>query len=1239
VLPLGPFVAENSKLCEQLHRFSRLQATRLIGSLGVLPQFHANTIRIEVLSHVAVIACKGSVEPKRENLAEWLRYFDEEAWISRQEDPVEDVFVGCVNSQFGSFRLLSGILADGCFVVERLITFLAKAESFPTSQQTLDVALSLLRLSDALANRCGLKRNTAGSGDSASNLAPPRWRELKPAFDALVFSRSDLESLGLSVQSCEQFIFKEEHLQLLLKERLWNSSLERHPLFQIEDGILIAEPSSLVRAIARWIVERITITHMGGWADMFHQQDNATIFVNDVANGLDINAIKFQSPALPDDMPPLLPFFGACDVGKPVVMLTYTPPFAAAAAEFDGFDKFSDEEQAAFDKYVFEVTTQLSKLPDFSGGLVLIAIASVGRGHIFGVKELGPKWHVHIAPLSDWIMLAADADCSALKLWKLGEHVEQLKTYNTEFLNPSGLIALWGFWRRSDFWLAPKDLDIHNPRNLLVIGTDFGVGPRLEARIRHDIHCVRSHDGTRWLSVQRLNPAPLFPSDEQSRVYADRVAAREQQLVGYVEREEIAWWVIAPRIEASPHHRDVLFQLWECVLQWTDRAANSIQRELSPDARSIEIQLELPDFARWELRQKRSKEKLVTIPFVTARPATSSMTITLHEEFLAEFNQPKNIAEQAIVRAIIAGAERLADAKLTDKKRESLVLETVGNEDARFFHILETHMVEHLVSSSFRAAPIFIADEDLAFAQIGLADLAGRPKSDAVLKGKRECQDFLRKTVEKLWECIETELKAFSRPSVVNACFRAIDEINKDAEHWIMTTRSVIAFHKEQKDTKGVFDACRNRRSIASIVNRILIETAQYAASTKTERRLNRADHAKLLAQIDLLITMAHHHDGIAYGFLKPELQIHPRGDVEVDRAFYEEVMQKYFSHRSDKLTDQAAKSYDSYFNRRKGSASTASEEQVDEFDVVFQAEFGFSVRQLLRISDLWRKLAIDSQQLSGIIEERYMVDLLRESADMTAAQSDQFLSRFTLPIRSGWDKDLPVRCSKQDVFPWRFRRNLSLLMRPLVQVTTDPVGWMISAPLFEKSARYLAGNIYEGRLPDRFFVSEELRCYIGEIVRKHGHAFTEQVADVFRKQGWEARTEVKMTELGTARYPDLGDIDVIGWSSATGVVFLVEAKRLTPALTVREVIQRLEDFRGDEKRKDSLGRHVRRIKWVQENPSGIAALTGIPATSVKFRPLLVTSESVPMQFFSEMNFPTDQIVPADDLVGYLARK
>ena len=198
-----------------------------------------------ILTHFAAIACKGNAEPKRTDLAKWLRYFNEDAWISRQEDPVEDAFIGCVNSDFGSFRLFSGILADGCFTVERLVAFLAKARSFPTFQETLDAGLALLRLSDALAGRCGLKRNTLGGGDSASNIALPRWRDLKPASAALVFTHAELQELHLSVQSLEPFIFNDDHLKLLANERLWNSSLERHPLLQIEDGILIAEPSSL----------------------------------------------------------------------------------------------------------------------------------------------------------------------------------------------------------------------------------------------------------------------------------------------------------------------------------------------------------------------------------------------------------------------------------------------------------------------------------------------------------------------------------------------------------------------------------------------------------------------------------------------------------------------------------------------------------------------------------------------------------------------------------------------------------------------------------------------------------------------------------------------------------------------------------------------------------------------------------------------------------------------------------
>ena len=77
---------------------------------------------------------------------------------ARMEDPVEDLFVGCVNSKFGSFRVFQGIFGDGAFLVERLLDFYAEKPDFPTFQETVDSVLSLLQLSEALAERVDLPR-------------------------------------------------------------------------------------------------------------------------------------------------------------------------------------------------------------------------------------------------------------------------------------------------------------------------------------------------------------------------------------------------------------------------------------------------------------------------------------------------------------------------------------------------------------------------------------------------------------------------------------------------------------------------------------------------------------------------------------------------------------------------------------------------------------------------------------------------------------------------------------------------------------------------------------------------------------------------------------------------------------------------------------------------------------------------------------------------------------------------
>ena len=129
------------------------------------------------------------------------------------------------------------------------------------------------------------------------------------------------------------------------------------------------------------------------------------------------------------------------------------------------------------------------------------------------------------------------------------------------------------------------------------------------------------------------------------------------------------------------------------------------------------------------------------------------------------------------------------------------------------------------------------------------------------------------------------------------------------------------------------------------------------------------------------------------------------------------------------------------------------------------------------------------------------------------------------------------------------------------------------------------------------------------------------------------------MTGLGASKKDGLGDVDVLAWNDASGRVFVIECKRLLMATTVREVVQRLEDFQGNKEEKDSLGRHLRRIDWITKHSDEVAKLIGIPSSNIKLIPLLVTSDTVPMQFYDAMKFPTAQVIPYDDLAKYLSEQ
>jgi Holliday junction resolvase len=236
---------------------------------------------------------------------------------------------------------------------------------------------------------------------------------------------------------------------------------------------------------------------------------------------------------------------------------------------------------------------------------------------------------------------------------------------------------------------------------------------------------------------------------------------------------------------------------------------------------------------------------------------------------------------------------------------------------------------------------------------------------------------------------------------------------------------------------------------------------------------------------------------------------------------------------------------------------------------------------------------------------------------------SKAFVRSFSIFHRSAWDKP-PPGFRNRDLNPWRFRRRLSATARPiLVFGEEDDDKVFYGAGTLSLGFVYLLERSRRGHLPQEFFTSAEMRQYIGATNSERGHAFARSVADQLRENGWEARNEVQITELGGSA--ELGDVDVLAWKPS-GEIQLIECKRLQLARTVAEVAEICRRFRGEAK--DDLDKHIRRVDWIRANPAGVERIVGFVPDPDRIDDRLVTNTHVPMMYLSSLPIEADKIGP-----------
>ncbi|MGI9076988.1 MAG: hypothetical protein ACR2G6_06595 [Gemmatimonadaceae bacterium] len=1242
---------------------SRLEPTFAIAAASGLltePAFQTATARLEVFLHLVVTHARGAERLSVSQARRWLEKDLCKLPVRRMEDPPEDVFISNVIATGGNYRVFEGTWESSDKNLQTLLEAFLQSSLTEKLPGMANEILSLLRISDTVAERAGLSRWDIDDRDVPSDSFLHEDISLEKLAGRVVFTPRDLATLRIDPEHLAAFSLSMEQAAEIRQQAIGHTYLERRPLVLTKDKTILASPSSVSSAIRRYVLEQCADAFLLDQLQRKVRRRNAHVLFDTALPRVDAPvAIAREAMAKlslkahsVDDWDEVVCAF---DVDKYAIVILLTDDFTDILQTGLAAPAMASDRQERLAEHIEQLAMEIARIS--AGGLVLVVYDGIGRGIALGLPELPERWHPVVISGPHFETLAASPEASLLRLWKLREQMSQLEKADMEIHESNGVLNTYAFWLAQHYQLVP--VGFRFPRaggGRIMPGIEFIRDVRVTERREHDPHAAFLSDGSA-VAVRRYARSAFFPAMERRPLYGAEGYALLGELAGVYEGEGLSIWVWAGRPQSGAA-ATMTFRIWEAILSWLDRLVPTlIQEEIVPRGMDgiLNVHIELSRPEEWE--SERIHELPPAFPGVTTNLQERAARIVIPPGFVALLNRPANDGERALLDKVTEGVvallvrhQRGADAA----RRTAGVAATMRNAHTRFIHIFASKNPADVIIASQPSSirqPRLVQPEDFANVARGLAwkvidpdggiFRADTQQTDApiliseadldkngfaLLTGRENCLKFYRATVLTLWEDIRAQLVLVNGPSLVRMVLQNLEWIHADREHWRRTARAVSSLYGYADDVSDLSAGRENDRAEAAASGRVLVEMAVCTCPQDSGREASLSAVDLLHASIGALMRLATDSDAIHGSFAKPEIRLHANGEPESDRTRIEEITRPFMLQSHAAEFRAASDNYEDLYEDRslESPSSEPSLYQEPEFATAFESEFGITPQRVLDALGELADMAIERSALMVESTRGEVAGRLAAAREFSDRELERLFDFLALVPRPRWDS-APPGFSKRDWEPWRYRRRLSLAARPLVLFGQDNASPLLFGIHHLGSAiTNLFANIRSAWLPEEFFQSNEMRAYKGAVAHRKGLAFAEEVAEAFRGRGWHARTQLRLTELGGLAM--LGDIDVLAWSGNDARVLLVECKRLQPARTVREIIDVLREFEGEAG--DSLGRHLRRARWVKDNPHRLLGVIGRAVSPAVITPLLVTNRVVPMSYRRDLPIAPEQIIP-----------
>lgn len=1216
---------------KQLSNMDKLMTTSTFAALLAAPQLQANAYRLEALVHIAVANSAGRQHLTSEFVRKVFKRFGN-GLCGRLEDPAEDLFTTVVHSSNGNFVVLEGLREGNGFYLQRVLDVLEDIPDKGRLARMRRSVFALLALADAVATRAGLVHGMIGKSEPHSDLPRELLTQLNGMRQWVRFSHQDLEQMGVDILDLSPFVLQPGATRLE-SEPMADSSLQLHPILLFGDVICLALPTSVGTAITRYVVSTMASSgnlkvfetslalkywELLSWTPFVNMREPAP-FQQREESGLWVGSTLRQ-----------------VEPGRYVNLVVLVEPLGGSEEESG---EFADAASMELSHLAMEEIRQASQgaraEPGFREGISLVVRCGLGGSSFFASEEPPPQWEIEFTTIHDAITMGWMQDFKLIDLFRMANSKSAVAAAGIQLVNVNGLLNLWAWANDLNGHLIPHGelpesfRATDAPRMIIVRQNGL-------LKLRHEVY-ERSHTiaaetpAGLWSRVRRLSDS-VFEDDQQAPLYVEENALRTGALTTVYISPLCHWWV---DISSDSSNRDELFEHWRMLCSWLIRLVPPVESAFDgslPSSLKLRIHFEKLidiDVATLPI-QIPSPTDLRNAFHISVEEAEHTINITVGGAFDTALASPDNIAEEALIAAMVRGFSMLTGWTLNSSAESAVVEQICPSRHARSRHIMTAQNFRDMIQFGV-GNPTKMDLMDDAVTRVGIAY---RVQADvgAEILGRQECTAFLNQAATLTLQELCTQLQLFDRRHFIEEVLRCHEEAVISRDHWRRTAHANIALHGEA----AVYTVAEHMAEMTacSIATRILIEAAACECPVDQGFRPGELDICRAMARAIFAFHIGGWSDAIHWGAIAAKVRVTPVGDIHVDHKFMDTVYSPFTQAGGKREVLDAVDSYVDGYNELK-PVKSVTDVFEPQFLNAWEHEFGVSLDILRKFADKLEDLGIKRKVLWFELSRSELMMILAECAGRDPQDVTLTIDRLILPVRGHW-RDTPDGFRDKDWHPWRFRRRLSLVRRPLIALDQAQDPRLLVAPALVREALYiLLRSCHNGEMPDWQVSSRPMLKWLGHTNNVTRTAFNKSVASQLQDLGWKSDSDYKISRLlGIPLDRDYGDVDALAWDPKSGRVLAIECKDLHFHKTLGEIAEQLSDFRGDTRpdgKRDLLRKHLDRIVVMESHKSAIRKRLALEEDP-QIEAYVVFKNPVPMEFSWPETIPATKPLLANQL-------